>query len=206
MIEHFKLSTEKFEFFPLGGFILTVEECEFRRNLIRETLGLNEHDLLFIHAGKLEPKKRTADLLKAFSSVPDEQFHLLIIGSLPSQVRPKVGQLMAQDKRIHFLGWKSADELTSYLCACDLYLQPGYPSAIMQTAAACGAPLMLHPFQDYQELAQGNTFFVETVTDMTHVFRSLADCPEQLQQMRYASRQVAEKYFDYRRMAARLYV
>ncbi|WP_273481688.1 glycosyltransferase [Dysosmobacter welbionis] len=59
----------------------------------REELGLVPDELLLVHAGKLEPAKKTDSLLRAFAAVPKPKAKLAVIGSIPVETQ---SQLRAQ--------------------------------------------------------------------------------------------------------------
>jgi glycosyltransferase involved in cell wall biosynthesis len=199
------VSDDKLEFYPLGGVIPSSEEKASARKRKREELGLSADDVLVCHSGKLDALKRTEELLKAFSSVGSGSLKLAIIGSIPDDMKPVLNPLIAADKRVRFLGWKSGDELLEYLCACDLYAQPGSQSATMQNALCCGAPVMLYPYISHNVYMQGNGYFVKSVEDMENVFNEIAAGPQKLTAMSNKSLGLASDMLDYRRLAARLY-
>ena len=124
------------EFYPLGGNIFPPEEYAEKRERRRVELGLAPDELLLVHSGKLDALKRTEELLRAFAAVPELKAKLAVIGSIPDDRKELLTSLMEQDSRVQFLGWKSGAELQEYLCACDLYCQPGSLSATMQNASA----------------------------------------------------------------------
>ena len=192
------------EFYPLGGEIVPAEKREADNEKIRDRHGLSEENILFVHSGKMDALKRTAELLQAFSSVSDDRFRLFLIGSIPEDIRMVLDPMIQADKRVSFLGWKSGEELQEYLCACDLYLQPGSQSATMQVATCCGAPTMLYPHESHYDYDKGNIFFVKTVVDMKQVFLSVSNNPQQLKAMEKAAIQLAEQMLDYDKLAGRI--
>ena len=105
-----------------------------------------------------------------------------------------------------YLGWKQAPELLEYLCACDLYCQPGSVSATLQNAVCCGSAILSFPHLIYTEgLDYGNILWAETTKDMEAVFRKIAENKIDLEALREGSRKCARELLDYRVLAARLY-
>jgi len=105
-----------------------------------------------------------------------------------------------------YLGWKQSSELLSYLCAADLYCQPGSVSATLQNAVCCGCAVMAYPHLIYTEdLDYGNILWVKSKEDMAAVFRDLADRKTDLAALRENSVRCARELLDYRTLAARLY-
>ena len=205
-IEHYGIPEDMLEFYPLGGDLPTEEEYRQRRTNRRAELGIQEDELLLLHSGKLDALKRTEELLKAFAAVPEMKAKLAIIGSIPDDMKPLLEPLMDADDRVVYLGWKSASELLEYLCACDLYCQPGSVSATLQNAVCCGSPIMSYPHPAYTgELNYGNILWAETQEDMAERFRELAAGKVDLEQLRSNSRRCAREVLDYKMIAARLY-
>ena len=205
LVKLYKLSTDKLEFYPLGGIIHSPKERAAMRAEKRAELGLRDEDILLCHSGKLDSIKRTRDIILALSQVPAERLRLIIIGSIPREMESVLLPLFAADVRICFLGWKSGDELIAYLCASDIYVQPGSQSATMQNAICCGAPVMLYPHKSYKAFVEGNGWFVKTTEDMAAIFSEIAANPIMLEGKSKNSFTIAYEYLDYKKMAARLY-
>ncbi len=138
------------EFLPLGGMIVPPEERRRNREQHRRELGVAEDGILLIHSGKLLPDKRTDVLLDAMGRIKDERLRLIIIGSAEGKVLDNILRRCESDKRISFLGWKTSSQLTEYLCAADLYLQPGTVSATIQNAMCCAVPCVSHGYETYK--------------------------------------------------------
>lgn len=204
--EVYGIPNEKMEFYPLGGTLLSDGEYAAIRAKRRAELGLGENDRLYIHSGKLDALKRTDELLRAFSAVDDPHAVLAVIGSIPREREAVLLPLIAADKRIRYLGWKSGEELQEYLCAADLYCQPGSQSATMQNALCRYCPVMLYPHPSHTvDYERGEVLWVKTQADMEAVFRSLAADPAQLAPLRENAERLARELLDYRKLAARLY-
>lgn len=194
------------EFYPLGGIIPSEEEYLCLRAARRTELGLTDQDILLVHSGKMDAYKRTADLLHAFHAVQNPRLKLAAIGSIPEDMKPVLTPLMEADDRIQYLGWKTAPELIEYLCACDLYCQPGSASATMQNAVCCGCAIMLQDIPQYAEyFDHGNVLWIKSREDIETVIRNVAEDGSIIKTMRENSKKFAEEVLDYRKLAARLY-
>lgn len=204
--EIYDIPNEKMAFYPLGGTLLSDEEYAAVRAKRRAELGLVENDRLYIHSGKLDALKRTDELLCAFSAVEDPHAVLAVIGSIPKEREAVLLPLMEADKRIRYLGWRTGEELQEYLCAADLYCQPGSQSVTMQNALCRYCPVMLYPHPSHTaDYDRGEVIWIKTQADMEMVFRSLAADPAQLKPLRENAEKLARELLDYRRLAARLY-
>lgn len=205
-VENYGVPEEMMEFYPLGGTIFSDREYAEKRQLRRAELGLEPGDLLFIHSGKMDALKRTQQLLRAFSAVPNPRFHMAVIGAIAKEQKEGIETLLAADSRIVWLGWKSGSELQEYLCACDVYCQPGSVSATMQNAVCCNCAIMAYPHAPYtKNLDFGNILWVKTQEDIEKVFCALADGKIDLETLKSNSARCAKELLDYRNLAARLY-
>ena len=138
--------------------------------------------------------------------MPELKAKLAIIGSIPEKEKETLLPLMESDERVVYLGWKQAPELLEYLCACDLYCQPGSVSATLQNAVCCGSAILSYPHMIYTEgLDYGNILWAESCADMEEIFRNLAGGKVDLEALREGSRKCARELLDYRTLAARLY-
>lgn len=205
-IQNYGVPESLMEFYPLGGTVLPEREYHAARAKHRTELGLAKGELLLVHSGKLAAVKRTDELLRAFAAVPELNAKLAVIGSIPEDRKALLTPLMEADKRVVFLGWKSGEELEEYLCACDLYCQPGGVSASMQNAVCAGCPIMASPVETYFKLYNYDNFlWVQTEEDIVEAFRRLHEDPALLKSLAEGSRRCARELLDYRKLAARLY-
>ena len=205
-IENYGVPESLMEYYPLGGIIFSPEQYQSNRNKIRKELGIREDMRLYVHSGKLDAEKRTEELLKAFSAVKDENSRLVILGMIPPKMEETLYPLIDADERVSFLGWKSGKELQEYLCACDLYCQPGSASVTMQNAVCCGCAIMAYPYLPYtKHLDWGNILWAETQADIERIFAAIQEKPEQLDALKENSKRCGKELLDYRKLAARLY-
>ncbi len=194
------------EFYPLGGEIPSEKERFEARQKVREIEGLKQDDIVFIHTGKIGKLKRTVEIVDAFQSVANEKAYLLIVGVLMDDVRDEILLKIQGDKHVHYLGWKSPDELNEYLCASDVYVQPGSQSATMQNAMCCGCAVMLYPFKSHKPFVDGNGFYVQSVEDMKNTMRVLIEKPTMINSMGEKSIEIANNLLNYDTQAERVLV
>ena len=193
------------EFYPLGG-ILPSEAVRIQtRDTIRTILKLSKDDILLVHSGKMGKAKRTYELVQALHFTTATNVKLIILGSMTPEVAAKVLPIVESDSRIEYLGWKSGKELMSYLCAADLYVQPGTQSATMQNALCCGSAVALYPYDSHKFLLGDSVFYIENVEDMKNLFEEIANDRNILEGKRNMSNKIARERLDYKVLAARLY-
>lgn len=201
----YKLEDDKLEFYPLGGNVIDESIKKKFSQEIRNKHGYSRNDILILHSGKLTPHKKTKELIIAFKKVINPCLKLIIVGAIPEGNYHTLNKLIQSDKRINFIGWKSSSELIKYLCAADLYFQPGTQSATMQNAICCGTPVALAPYTSHKPYIKDNGYYVETIKDYTSVLEEVSKKPETLRYMSEKSYEIAREILDYRLLAERLY-
>ena len=130
-------------FLPLGGDISNIDNYNFFRNKYRNMLNVKEEELLIIHAGKIVPAKKTEKLLNSLKFVNEKNIKLILVGSIYKEYRKILNKNINNDKRITYIGWKNAEELSKIFCAGDVLIQPGSSSAIFEQAICSGLPIVL---------------------------------------------------------------
>lgn len=203
--ELYEVPEEKLEHYPLGGNILTNDEYSVKCERVRTSLGIQKDELIFLHSGKMDKLKMTDQLVEEFEKIENPQWHLLIVGSFLDDIKGAVQKVLLRDERIRYLGWKSAEELIELLCAADVYLQPGSPSATMQNAMCCRCAVMTQPIQEYTFLLQDYGLYVENREDIGKVLRCISQNEIDVYQYKEKTLEQAKKKLDYKMLAAEIY-
>lgn len=201
----YDIPVARMEFYPLGGIVFEDKLRKEKRDIKRSELKLQDDDILIVHSGKIDKKKRTEEILRAFKEIQDNKFKMIIIGSLAEDVKNTVEYLISLDDRVSFLGWKNGDELMEYLCASDLYIQPGGQSATMQNALCAGSAAALYPYESHKYLLKDSVFYIETIEDIVNMFKGISENREILEKKRIQSNKIAREILDYKVLASRLY-
>lgn len=198
---HVVLNDKNSSFLPLGDLTEDESRHDICRKKVLGELGLPDDAIILIHSGKLVKQKRTSELIEAFKTVDNPNMYLLIVGKIPDENK-SCEQLIESDKRIKYLGWKTASELKEYIIASDLYVQPGTASSTLNTAICCGCPVMLSPIRDASYryyLDKKKVFFADSVDSMKRVLKKISDNPCVLNKYREYSRWYADTLLDYRK-------
>lgn len=196
---------DKLEFFPLGGIIFEEKEYLERRSNIRGQHFIAENDILLVHSGKMSCSKKTVDLFKMLKKIKSDRIKMILVGEMDTETEAVYVNEAKEDKRIIYAGWKTGEELLSYLCAADIYAQPGTQSATMQNAACCRCSLMLYPYKSHIKLFDNNAFYVESLKDMIKVMDKILSDSSIITQYRARSFAIAKEMLDYKKQAEWLY-
>ncbi len=206
----YNIPDEKMEFFAIGGIIYDEEKQNLARQDIINKFALPKDAIICAHSGKLSAGKRTAELLRAFKRVKNDNLEMFVFGSIPKEQEEIIRPLIEADSRIHFMGWKVNKEIEQFLAGVDLYCQPGGQSSTFETAMCCGCANMTYPHETYKDAtysdcAGENYFFVDGEADMVEVFEKITANPKILTMTKQKSFAYAKKQFDYEKIARRIY-
>lgn len=203
--DFYGVEDSKLEFFPLGGRILKDEEYASNRRILRERHRISDNEILLIHSGKLTSGKRTLELIDAFINVKHSNLHLIVIGSAESEMELEIERRVGIDKRIEYLGWKTAEELNQYLCACDLYVQPGTQSVTMQNAVCSKCAVAIYPYKSHTYLLEDDAFYISSQLEIEKLLIEISEHREVLEEKRKLIGERANKMLDYRIIARAIY-
>jgi glycosyltransferase involved in cell wall biosynthesis len=114
-------------------------------NTLQKDLGINEQDLVFLFAGKLELKKNPQILINAFLKLNDPNSHLVILGS--GELEFELKKLSEGQKNIHFLGFQNQSKIPLLYRIADVFVLPSQGpyetwGLCMNEAMACGLPVI----------------------------------------------------------------
>ena len=226
--EIYDIPEDCLELYPLGGKIIDDAEYEQIRIEERKKLGLTDKDILFVHSGKFvrgnmdndnisddtevqelskyHCGKRTCELLRAFEAVANDKFKLVIAGNFSPDLQEEAKELIGKDSRVDYVGWKSGDELIRILCAADVYLQPGTPSATLQNSMCLRCAVMVRPYSTYKYILGDEAWYVSNEEDIKDVFREISQDDNIVEIKRAGTYNRAINLLDYKVLASRLYV
>ncbi len=205
--EFYGCPKSKMEYFPLGGVIFSDVEHDSNRSNIRLRYGIKNSELVFLQSGKFDKKKKLAEALAAFQSLPRlENVKFLIAGVLQDDVKAEIEALLAKDDRITFLGWRNADELMQLLCAADVYVQPGSQSATLQNSICCRCAVIVDDVPSHYPFVTGNGWMVDDTERLAQAFSDAIHAHQdgRLERMQAESLSIATNLLDYKKMARRL--
>lgn len=196
--EMYKFPDEIMEHNNLPGETIPVETKMAYKHEIFAKLGITKDTIMFMYSGKIYPEKNVENLVRAFVRTKVPNFRLIIIGVYNDDAsRLTLEPLIASDKRIKFMNFVNGSELTKYVCAADLYIQPGSISQTCQTAVCCGTPLCFNDIPTHREIYNGNGFFVDSEEDIYNVFEDIGKNPSILKDMSEKAYLMANEELDY---------
>jgi glycosyltransferase involved in cell wall biosynthesis len=113
---------------------------------LRELLGLCSNEVVFLFCGKLIPRKKAADLLKALALVADSSARVIIIGDGPEKnALETLSKNLEISGQVIFTGLVAYHELAAYYAMASVLIVPaehepyGLP---VNEAMICGTPVI----------------------------------------------------------------
>ena len=93
---------------------------------VRRDLGIGDDEYLFGFLGMIRPYKGVEELIRAFRTVQNHGYSLLIAGApIPDEYALRIGALAAGDRRIHLVLRSLSDlEFSSYTAVVDTLVLP----------------------------------------------------------------------------------
>ncbi len=150
------ISENRITVIPLGVDNSIFQFNQSDRTHYRKKLGLQDHHILVINTGKLQPFKRHADLLQGFALAyrKNPNLRLLMVGEGEKHYL-EILDGKAREYAIHnavlrqpFVGER---DLSGFFSAADIATWPLFPTISISQAISCGVPLVLsyHPSQSH---------------------------------------------------------
>ena len=200
-IKEYGAGKNEFKYLPLGGKILLESEYLKYRQEVRTNLGMDENEILFLHSGKINKKKRTDQLINSFYKANNKNSRLVILGTCDDEMKPLIEELLNDNSNkgnVQYMGWQKGDALLKYLCAADVYCQPGSQSATFQNAICCKCAVISYPHEAYKEgYVDGNGMWAEDEEELTRAIEFVILQPEELINMKRCSEKIAKEKLDY---------
>lgn len=153
-----------------GGFDSPEERQSFRA-----TLGIQPQDVVFLVSGKLEPRKRPTDALRALSHCGDIRAKLWLVGS--GQLSVELDLLKTElclEDRVKFWGFQNQTQLPKILQAADVCLHLSehdpWPYSVLECAISGQSLLLSDKTGSHPDLItneqQGMTFRCGDIVDL----------------------------------------
>jgi glycosyltransferase involved in cell wall biosynthesis len=162
---------------PLGVDTEVFRPSAKSRAKLRAELGLTEHDLVLVHAGRLTRAKGVVDMIDAASLVYPKPV-VLLIGPMSEDLRHAVAD-RSQGIRVEIQPFSPKPRLAALLNAADIGIWCGLPSLTLLEALSVGLPVVAGPGPHYPPLLGIDGLYASSVEDLAAQIGRLASNPEQ---------------------------
>ena len=214
LVRMYGLNRNAIKLLPLGGDLGVVEtqRTSRARDRVRAELGLSLTDFVVFTGGKLEPFKKTDELINAIRFLDNEDIHLVVVGSVPNQFpeyASHLHELASLTPRVHMAGWLDLDNMTSHMLAADCAVFPAGQSVLWQQAIVSGLPLIVGelPNQSVAYLNRGNIIAFKSdkldSSGLAKVILELKNDPDRLFAMAEIAQHLAQTDLDWAKIAGK---
>ena len=203
--DFYGVPADKIEFYPLGGRVYEDNDYQHIRTLTRSSLEIDKDVVLFVQTGKMDAAKKVLESLRAFTVIDNPRLRFVLAGHLHEDVCLEAMEIIKNDKRIQFVGWKSAEDLRALLCAADVYVQPGTQSATMQMSLCARCAVILDDVPSHKPFVDGNGWLIGNEMTLDDALRDVSLSQKMLLAKSNKSVEIAARLLDYRKLAERLY-
>lgn len=111
-----------------------------QQNQLKQELGIEDNDFVFIFVGRLVKDKGINELVEAFSNLKSQNLKLLLVGPFEQELDPLLPETLAeieQNKNIITVGFQK--DVRPYFAISDALVFPsyreGFPNVVMQAGA-----------------------------------------------------------------------
>jgi glycosyltransferase involved in cell wall biosynthesis len=160
--------------------------------------------ILFL--GRLAPKKRVSDLIRAFNQMEEEyDAELVIVGEGPQKDElEKLTAELGLTDRVTFAGRVDSDEIPRYYASAELFVLPsvweGHPLTLLEAWAA-GCPVIASDVEGIAEFVEhgetGHLVEPEQPAELADALRYAFDNPDERREWGEAARATAQAEFSW---------
>lgn len=182
-------------------------EFASRRETLRRTLGLERGRPIILYAGKLIPRKRPDDLLKAYLQLsPDLRAephpYLLFVGDGEMRRDLEATTEVTGWKSIIFQGFKNQTEIAAFYDLCDVFVMPSATEPwglVVNEAMNAGRAMVVsdHVGCGPDLVRNGDNGFVfkaGNVADLSRVLREVLVSPARYAEMGHKSLEIINRW------------
>ncbi len=184
-------------------------EHEQKAKQWRSELGIPEHAVVFLFAGKLEAKKDPLTLVECFKAMENDHARLIIAGNgiLENEVKQKA----AGDHRILFLDFQNQQQMPVVYRLGDIFVLPSKGPGetwglSVNEAMACGLAIIVSDKCGCaNELVHGNGFVFRAGdrSELVHTIKKMAESNQKINEMGATGKQLISR-FSFLQIAERI--
>lgn len=206
--EMYKLPEEKIELLLMGADDDQVERTVAKdsRSKIRNKYNIEEDTFLIVTGGKIdEAKKQTIDLMMAVKNIREYKIKLLIFGSITTDLKEQVLQLV-DDNQIKYVGWIKSEQSYDYFAAADLVVFPGRHSVFWEQVTAQGIPMLVKWWEGTTHIDLGGNvkyLYDNDVKEIESSIKKIIGDPDIYSKMKHKASSVKNNKFLYSNISQR---
>ncbi|WP_106830995.1 glycosyltransferase family 4 protein [Parabacteroides pacaensis] len=172
--ECLKIDKEKIKLLPIGADTGQAEEVVATREELRKKYGFSRHDFMIVHGGKLDSRKGTANLVRAYLTLKDTypQVKLVLFGKFMDEQVKRIAQ---ETEGVVCYSWLSRCETFELFKLADVSVWPIHHTTLIEDAFAAGLPVLFRKTPTTEHLINEDTVYLNS-----GLVEELVNCLEKL--------------------------
>lgn len=205
-VKHYKTPVEKMKFLPLGydPVLCNWDKRDMIKKEFRNKLSIADDDLLIIHGGKIENRRKTPETILAIKALNNPKIKLIVFGVILDEMKEQVEKLINDNHAfVNYLGHLKPSEYYNAFLSSDIALFPGGHSVLWHEAIGCGLPLIVGAARNLDYLDRGgNVKIIQDVTinGISHALQDIIYNKRYLDMAKIAANS-GRDFFSYERIA-----
>ncbi len=164
-LKNIGIPNKKIELLPLGADSNLFHPNEKARNEIRESLGVQKNEVLFIFTGIINPSKDIETMIKALSKVTKKSSNvkLLLLGEGDNKYIENIKNMISTEEledQVIFHDFVDHSDLPKYFNAADVGIFPGKLGISILEAVATGLPVIVSDSTATKYIISNNNGFL----------------------------------------------
>jgi 1,2-diacylglycerol 3-alpha-glucosyltransferase len=204
--EVYGVPSEKLDLLPFGADATQYkigDKAKLRKQ-VREQYSIADEDFLIITGGKIDRRKNINVLMKAVSTIQQQNLKLFMFGSIADDLEIEINLMCKNNSNIIWVGWVSVKKSYELLLASDLGIFPGTHSVIWEQALGVGLPCVFKKWPGIQHLdVGGNCLLLDdpSVEGLTEIMEMLYKDKPLYERMKYVALNNGTSVFSYLKIA-----
>lgn len=152
------ISPEKIKLLPIGADIDSAKEITECRKELRKRYGFRNDDIIIIHGGKLDARKGTVDLIKAYRQLRKDGHNLRLV-LFGKMVDERIQPMLGEDIVVY--DWLSRKQTFELFKMADLAVWPIHHTTLIEDCVAAGLPYLIRKTETTQHLINSDFYLTK---------------------------------------------
>lgn len=172
--DYLKIDKEKIKLLPIGADTERAKGPVATREELRKKYGFSGDDFMIVHGGKLDPRKGTANLIRAYLKLKETypQVKLVLFGKFMDEQVERIAQ---ETEGVVCYSWLSRCETFELFKSADVAVWPIHHTTLIEDAFAAGLPVLFRKTPTTEHLINEDTVYLKSGS-----VEELVDCLEKL--------------------------
>lgn len=155
--EAFGVSAKKISLLPIGGDTDTYDSIKQTVDEIKEEFKFPREAVIISSGGKMGKDKGTIELIKAFKTIRQDNFYLVLYGKFSDK---ETENLALNTEGVFYLGWRNRIDTLKILKMSNIAIWPIHHTTLIEDAVVSQTPLIVRKTLNTTHLMDGNGEFL----------------------------------------------